>query len=124
MATQTVEAVDHKLLVAGEWIETGEWGEVQEPLRRHRRRPGRRRATRRSSTAPPRPPTRPSSRPTSPSTSAPRCSTAPPSWSRERVEDLALTIAAEAGKPMKTAHGRGRSAASTPSPSPRSRRAS
>ncbi|HWO15754.1 MAG TPA: aldehyde dehydrogenase family protein [Solirubrobacterales bacterium] len=31
MATQTVEAVDHKLLAAGEWIETGAWGEVQSP---------------------------------------------------------------------------------------------
>jgi acyl-CoA reductase-like NAD-dependent aldehyde dehydrogenase len=31
MATQTVEAVDHKLLVAGEWIETGDWDEVRSP---------------------------------------------------------------------------------------------
>jgi acyl-CoA reductase-like NAD-dependent aldehyde dehydrogenase len=31
MATQTVQAVDHKLLVAGEWLETGEWSEVQSP---------------------------------------------------------------------------------------------
>ncbi|HEU4944384.1 MAG TPA: aldehyde dehydrogenase family protein [Solirubrobacterales bacterium] len=31
MATQTVQAVDHKLLVAGEWIETGEWIEVSSP---------------------------------------------------------------------------------------------
>ncbi|MFP5389280.1 MAG: aldehyde dehydrogenase family protein [Thermoleophilia bacterium] len=31
MATQTVQAVDHKLLAAGEWIETGEWGEVESP---------------------------------------------------------------------------------------------
>ncbi|HEY0319014.1 MAG TPA: aldehyde dehydrogenase family protein [Solirubrobacterales bacterium] len=31
MATQTVEAVDHKLLAAGEWIETGEWAEVRSP---------------------------------------------------------------------------------------------
>src|SRR6478736_1834356 len=31
MATQTVEAVDHKLLAAGEWIETGEWDEVRSP---------------------------------------------------------------------------------------------
>ncbi len=31
MATQTVKAVDHKLLAAGEWIETGEWGEVKSP---------------------------------------------------------------------------------------------
>ena len=31
MATQTVEAVDHKLLAAGEWVETGEWAEVKSP---------------------------------------------------------------------------------------------
>ena len=31
MATQTVEAVDHKLFAAGEWIETGEWAEVKSP---------------------------------------------------------------------------------------------
>ena len=81
MATQTVEAVDHKLLAAGEWIETGEWGEVKSPYdgtvvgrvaqgdaalvdRAVARRPRGLRV-----------------RPTSPSTSAPRCSTAPPSWS-------------------------------------------
>ncbi|HET7589147.1 MAG TPA: aldehyde dehydrogenase family protein [Solirubrobacterales bacterium] len=31
MATQTVEATDHKLLAAGEWLETGEWDEVKSP---------------------------------------------------------------------------------------------
>jgi len=31
MATQTVEATDHKLLAAGEWTETGAWGEVKSP---------------------------------------------------------------------------------------------
>ena len=31
MATQTVRAVDHKLLAAGEWVETGEWDEVLSP---------------------------------------------------------------------------------------------
>ena len=31
MATETVQAVDHKLLVAGEWIETGDWAEVESP---------------------------------------------------------------------------------------------
>ncbi len=30
MAT-TIEATDHKLLVAGEWMETGEWSEVKSP---------------------------------------------------------------------------------------------
>jgi acyl-CoA reductase-like NAD-dependent aldehyde dehydrogenase len=31
MATETVEATDHKLLVAGEWLQSGEWAEVQSP---------------------------------------------------------------------------------------------
>src|SRR5436190_24076828 len=31
MATETVEAQDHKLLVAGERLETGEWDEVRSP---------------------------------------------------------------------------------------------
>jgi acyl-CoA reductase-like NAD-dependent aldehyde dehydrogenase len=31
MATQAVEATDHKLLAGGEWIETGEWAEVKSP---------------------------------------------------------------------------------------------
>lgn len=31
MATQMVQATDHKLLAAGEWRETGEWGEVKSP---------------------------------------------------------------------------------------------
>src|SRR5260221_10036220 len=34
MATQTVQAVDHKLLAAGEWVETGERGEVKSPYDR------------------------------------------------------------------------------------------
>ena len=31
MATETIEATDHKLLVAGERLETGEWSEVKSP---------------------------------------------------------------------------------------------
>jgi acyl-CoA reductase-like NAD-dependent aldehyde dehydrogenase len=31
MATQAIEAVDHELLAAGEWSATGEWGEVKSP---------------------------------------------------------------------------------------------
>ncbi len=31
MATQTVQATDHKLLAASEWLETGAWGEVHSP---------------------------------------------------------------------------------------------
>ena len=31
MATQTVKATDHELLLAGEWTATGEWDEVASP---------------------------------------------------------------------------------------------
>jgi acyl-CoA reductase-like NAD-dependent aldehyde dehydrogenase len=31
MATQAVQAIDHKLLIGGEWVETGEWDEVLSP---------------------------------------------------------------------------------------------
>ena len=31
MATETVKAADHKLLAAGEWSETGEWSEIRSP---------------------------------------------------------------------------------------------
>src|ERR1700709_1657937 len=97
MATQTVEAVDHKLLAAGEWIETGEWGEVKSPYDGSPVRRGAlggaahgARAARAGAGRPARSPgsgagsprrTRPSSPPTSLSTSAPPPSTGPPSWS-------------------------------------------
>jgi len=31
MATETIQATDHKLYVAGEWMETGSWSEVDSP---------------------------------------------------------------------------------------------
>src|SRR3954453_21280059 len=31
MATETIQATDHKLYVAGEWVETGDWSEVKAP---------------------------------------------------------------------------------------------
>ena len=31
MATETVQAADHKLLIAGEWVDTDEWSEVRSP---------------------------------------------------------------------------------------------
>ena len=31
MATETIQATDHKLYVAGDWIDTGEWSEVNAP---------------------------------------------------------------------------------------------
>lgn len=102
MATQTVQATDHKLLADGEWLETGAWGEVRSPY--DGTVVGRvaegdavlvDRATRAAREA---------------------FETADfPQHERaalldraahlvgERTEDLALTIAAEAGKPLKTA---------------------
>ena len=102
MATQTVQATDHKLLAAGEWIETGEWGEVKSP---YDGSPVGRvaqgdealvdRAVRAAQEA-------------FESADFPQHARAAvleraAELVGERVEDLALTIAAEAGKPIKTA---------------------
>jgi len=102
MATQALQVVDHELLAAGEWSETGEWGEVESPydgtvLGRVAR---------------------------GDAALVDRCAIAAraafeagdfPQHERaavldraaelvgERLDDLALTIAAEAGKPLKTA---------------------
>jgi acyl-CoA reductase-like NAD-dependent aldehyde dehydrogenase len=102
VATETVQATDHKLLVAGEWLETGEWSEVKSPY---------------DGTVVGRVPTGDAdlvdravrvahdaaeagefSRPERAATldRAARLVA-------DRVDDLALTIAAEAGKPLKTA---------------------
>jgi len=102
MATQTVQATDHKLLAAGEWLETGEWGEVRSPY--DGTVVGRvakgdaalvDRAVRAAHDA-------------FVSADFPQHERAAvldraATLVRERVEDLALTIAAEAGKPLKTA---------------------
>jgi acyl-CoA reductase-like NAD-dependent aldehyde dehydrogenase len=102
MATQTVQAVDHKLLVAGEWEATGDWDEVLSP---YDQTPVGRvaqgdaalvdRAARAAHDA--------------------FAAGEFPQYERaavldraaeiagERTADLALTIAAEAGKPLKTA---------------------
>ena len=102
MATQTVDAVDHKLLAAGEWLQSGKWAEVRSPYDDavvgrvalgdaatvdraiaaahdaylHADFPQHERAAVLDRAA---------------------------EIAAERVDDLALTIAAEAGKPIKTA---------------------
>jgi acyl-CoA reductase-like NAD-dependent aldehyde dehydrogenase len=102
MATQTVQAVDHELLAAGEWTGTGEWGEVKSPYD----------GTVVGRVA------------LGDAALVDRCAIAAraafeagdfPQHERaavldraaelvgERLDDLALTIAAEAGKPLKTA---------------------
>ena len=102
MSTQTVNAVDHKLLAAGEWVETGEWGEVKSP---YDGSPVGRVALGDESTV---------ERAVAAAHEA-FLSADFPQHERaatldraaelvgERVEELALAIAAEAGKPIKTA---------------------
>jgi hypothetical protein len=79
MATETIKATDHKLYVAGEWIETGEWSEVKSPydetlIGRVPKGDGALvdKATEAAVEALPRAASRP--------TSAPPCSTAPRNW--------------------------------------------
>ncbi|HXR31425.1 MAG TPA: aldehyde dehydrogenase family protein [Solirubrobacterales bacterium] len=102
MATQTVEAVDHQLLAAGEWIESGEWDDVRSPYDGSvvgRVAQGDAALVDRAADA---------------AHEAFRSAEFPQHERAavldraahlvgERVEDLALTIAAEAGKPLKTA---------------------
>jgi acyl-CoA reductase-like NAD-dependent aldehyde dehydrogenase len=102
MATQTVQAVDHKLLAAGEWLETGEWGEVKSPY--DGTVVGRvaegdaalvdsavKAAHKAFETA------------DFPQYERAALLDRAAALVRERRDDLALTIAAEAGKPLKTA---------------------
>jgi acyl-CoA reductase-like NAD-dependent aldehyde dehydrogenase len=102
MATQALQAVDHELLAAGEWIETGEWDEVASPY--DGSAVGRvaqgdealvERAVRAAHDA-------------FESADFPQHERAAlldraAHLVGERTEELALTIAAEAGKPLKTA---------------------
>ncbi len=102
MATETVQAVDHKLLAAGEWVETGEWGEVESPYDGTvvgRVALGDAALVDRCAIA---------ARAAFESGGFPQHERAAvldraAGLVRERVDDLALTIAAEAGKPLKTA---------------------
>ena len=102
MATQAVEATDHKLLAAGEWIETGEWAEVASP---YDGTPVGRVAQGDAATV---------DRAARAAHEAFRSADFPQHERAatldraaelvgERVEELALTISAEAGKPLKTA---------------------
>jgi acyl-CoA reductase-like NAD-dependent aldehyde dehydrogenase len=102
MATQTIEVTDHKLLVAGERVETGEWSEVKSPY---------------DGTVIGRVPRADASVVTSAIDAAEAAFEAGdfPQHERaavldraahivrEREDELAATIAAEAGKPIKTA---------------------
>jgi acyl-CoA reductase-like NAD-dependent aldehyde dehydrogenase len=102
MATQTVRAADHKLLAAGEWIETGEWGEVRSPYDGSlvgRVAEGDAALVDRAAKA---------AQEAFESAEFPQHERAAvldraAGLVGERIEDLALMIAAEAGKPLKTA---------------------
>jgi acyl-CoA reductase-like NAD-dependent aldehyde dehydrogenase len=97
-----VDASDHKLLVAGEWIETGEWGEVESPYDGSpvgRVALGDAATVDRAAKA---------AREAFESADFPQHERAAAldraaELVGEQVEDLALTISAEAGKPLKTA---------------------
>ncbi|HUC08519.1 MAG TPA: aldehyde dehydrogenase family protein, partial [Solirubrobacterales bacterium] len=102
MATQTVQAADHKLLAAGEWIETGEWGEVRSPYDGTvvgRVAEGDAALVDRAAKA------AQEAFETADFPQHERAATLDRAAAlvRERRDDLALTIAAEAGKPLKTA---------------------
>ena len=102
MATQTVQVVDHKLLVAGEWEETGDWDEVLSPYDQTavgRVAQGDAALVDRAARA---------AREAFEAGDFPQHERAAvldraAEIADERTEDLALTIAAEAGKPLKTA---------------------
>jgi acyl-CoA reductase-like NAD-dependent aldehyde dehydrogenase len=102
MATQTVQVVDHKLLAAGEWMATGEWDEVLSPY--DGTVVGRvaqgdaalvDRAVRAAQAA--------FDAGDFPQHERAAMLDRAAEIAAERTEDLALTIAAEAGKPLKTA---------------------
>jgi acyl-CoA reductase-like NAD-dependent aldehyde dehydrogenase len=102
MAAQTVQAVDHELLAAGEWVETGAWGEVKSPYDGTvvgRVALGDAGLVDRCAIA---------ARAAFESGDFPQHERAAvldraAELVGERLDDLALTIAAEAGKPLKTA---------------------
>src|SRR5689334_17893107 len=102
MATQTVQATDHKLLAAGEWLETGEWSEVRSPYGGEvvgRVARGDAALVDRAVAA---------AQKAFETADFPQHERAAvldraAALVRERIDELALTIAAEAGKPLKTA---------------------
>ena len=102
MATHTLEAVDHKLLAASEWQETGEWAEVLSPYDESvvgRVAQGDAALVDRAATA---------ARQAFESADFPQHARAEvleraAELVAARIDELGLTIAAEAGKPLKTA---------------------
>ncbi len=93
---------EKRLLIGGEWVETGDWIDVRSPYsgelvgRVAKAGAAETRAARRRGRAR-RWPTR------CPRTSAPRSSSGSPAYLGKRHEEVARTICAEAGKPLKAA---------------------
>ena len=103
MATETIQATDHKLYVAGEWIETGEWSEVSAPYDGTvvgRVPKGDAALVGKAVEAAQRAPSMPA---TFPAHARAAVLDRAAELVREREDDLTMTIAAEAGKPVKTA---------------------
>jgi acyl-CoA reductase-like NAD-dependent aldehyde dehydrogenase len=102
MATQTSQALDHKLLAAGEWLSTGEWSEVRSPYDESvvgRVAQGDEAIVDRAARC---------AQEAFESADFPQHARAAvldraAELVAEQVDDLALTICAEAGKPLKTA---------------------
>ena len=101
MATQTVRAVDHKLLAAGDWVETGDWDEVLSPydgIVVGRVARGDAALVDRAAKA-----AQNAFEAGFPQYERAAVLERAAELVRERRDDLAVTIAAEAGKPLKTA---------------------
>jgi acyl-CoA reductase-like NAD-dependent aldehyde dehydrogenase len=102
MATQSLQAVDHKLLAAGEWIDTGEWIEVRSPYDGAvvgRVAKGDATLVDRAAEAG----QAAFERSDFPQHARAQVLDRAAELVGERIEDLAQTISAEAGKPLKTA---------------------
>ncbi len=102
MATQTFEAIDYKLLAGGEWIETGDWGEVRSPYDETivgRVAQGDEATVERAAAAA----QAAFERDDFPQYARAAVLDRAAELVGARLEDLALTISAEAGKPLKTA---------------------
>jgi acyl-CoA reductase-like NAD-dependent aldehyde dehydrogenase len=102
MATETIQATDHKLYVAGEWTDTGEWSEVKAPYDQTvigRVPKGDAALVEKATTAA----TEAFAKGEFPAHERAAFLDRAAELVREREDDLTMTIAAEAGKPVKTA---------------------
>jgi acyl-CoA reductase-like NAD-dependent aldehyde dehydrogenase len=102
MATETIQATDHKIYVAGEWTDTGEWSEVKAPYDQTvigRVPKGDAALVEKATTAA----TEAFANGDFPAHERAAFLDRAAELVRQREDDLTMTIAAEAGKPVKTA---------------------